>query len=100
MKDFLNFQYGEKWQILILQKLIFFPLSKNVFDILSLESLKCYLVGNRKCFTSISIDGLAEKFELPIKNVKKLVCKWIYNKDLKGSISSEGYLQIAQKKRS
>lgn len=31
--------------------------------------------------------------------VRKLVCKWIYNRDLKGSITSEGYLQMVQKKR-
>ena len=61
--------------------------------------MKCYLVGNRKCFTSISLEGLTEKFDLPLHTVRKLVCKWIYNRDLKGSITSDLYLQIAQKKR-
>jgi hypothetical protein len=43
---------------------------------------------------------LAQKFELEEKNIKKLVSKWIYSRDIQGSINGDGFLILAQKKHS
>jgi hypothetical protein len=64
------------------------------------ESLKCYLIANRKCFRSISIGGLAAKFELEERSIRKLICKLISERILQGTITREGYLVFAQKKQS
>lgn len=64
------------------------------------QSLKCYLIGNRKCFKTISIKGLADKFDIEEKGIRKLICKLISEKMLQGSITREGFLVIAQKKQS
>lgn len=65
-----------------------------------LESLKCYLIGNRKCFKSIALSSLAEKFTLDEKAIRKYICKLISEKILQGSINRAGYLIFFQKKQS
>lgn len=72
----------------------------NLLRIVKEQSLKCYLIGNRKCFKSISINGLATKFELEERTIRKLICKLISEKILQGAITREGYLVFAQKKQS
>lgn len=62
--------------------------------------MKCYLIGNRKCFKSISLSGLATKYSLEEKSIRKLICKLINEKILQGSITREGYLIFVQKKQS
>jgi hypothetical protein len=63
------------------------------------EALKCYLIGNRKCFRSIALGGLALKFGLEEKVIRKHVCKLINEKIIQGSITREGYLLFVQKKQ-
>jgi hypothetical protein len=61
--------------------------------------LKCYLIGNRKCFKSIALSGLSEKYALDQKAIRKYICKLISEKILQGSITREGYLVFVQKKQ-
>ncbi len=61
--------------------------------------MKCYLIGNRKCFKSIALKGLAAKFTLEEKAIRKSVCKLINEKIIQGSITREGYLIFVQKKQ-
>ena len=63
------------------------------------EALKCYLIGNRKCFRSIALAGLAKRFSLNEKAIRKHVCKLLSEKIIQGSITREGYLQFVQKKQ-
>jgi hypothetical protein len=65
----------------------------------NLEALKCYLIGNRKCFRSIALSSLADKFTLDQKAIRKHICKLINEKILQGSITSAGYLVFVQKKQ-
>lgn len=73
---------------------------ERTYLLLNSESLKCYLIGNRKCFKSISLSGLADKFALDEKAIRRLICKLINEKILQGSITLEGYLIFIQKKQS
>jgi len=57
------------------------------------------LIGNRKCFKSIALSGLAGKFSLEQKAIRKYICKLISEKILQGSITSSGYLVFVQKKQ-
>ena len=102
MKDFYNLKFGvrsKKFKILIptclesLKNVIFFIYFISV-------SLKCYLLANRKCFRSISLGNLANKFEMDEKNIRKLTSKWLYNREIQGSINEKGFLILAQKKQS
>ena len=61
--------------------------------------MKCYLIGNRKCFKSIALQGLADKFTLDLKVIRKYICKLIAEKILQGSINRAGYLVFVQKKQ-
>ena len=62
--------------------------------------MKCYLIGNRKCFKSIALSGLAEKFTLEEKDIRRHICKLISERILQGSITRSGYLVFVQKKQS
>ena len=72
----------------------------NFFIYFISVSLKCYLLANRKCFRSISLGNLANKFEMDEKNIRKLTSKWLYNREIQGSINEKGFLILAQKKQS
>lgn len=54
---------------------------------LNLVSLKCYLLANKKCFKSISLENMAIKFEMEDRIIRKLISKWIYSRDIQGSIN-------------
>ena len=58
------------------------------------------MIGNRKCFKSIALSSLAEKFTLDEKAIRKYICKLISEKILQGSINRAGYLIFFQKKQS
>ena len=77
---FLNSRFGTKLKTLKSLIKTWKKLSKIVIHILTLDALKCYILANRKCFRSISLSNMAQKFELEEKNIKKLVSKWIYSR--------------------
>jgi len=43
---------------------------------------------------------MATKFEVEEKTIRKLVSKWIYSREIQGSINEKGFLILAQKKHS
>ena len=100
MKDLLSYKSGEKLKMLLLLTKICYKSSNNVLFYLKLDSLKCYLLANRKCFKSISLANMAIKFEVEEKIIRKLVSKWIYSREIQGSINEKGFLILAQKKHS
>lgn len=49
-------------------------------------------MANRDCFRTISLDGLCRKFDMDLKNVRKLIFREINEKRILGNITSDGYL--------
>lgn len=48
----------------------------------------------------MSLSGLASKFEIDLKATRRLICKMIYERQIQGSLTHEGYLNFVQKKQS
>lgn len=62
-------------------------------------ALKCYILANRDCFVCVSLEGLARKFEMTPQAVKKLVCREINERKIQATITSDGYLKLAEKRK-
>ena len=64
------------------------------------ETLKCYLIGNHKCFLSLSLHGLAAKFALDEPTIRRTACRLASEKLLPLSISRNGFLLFQQRRQS
>ena len=62
------------------------------------SALHCYLIGNQKCFKCVSIEGLSQKFELPLTLVNRFIYKWIQHRELNATITDDGYLNMTHKR--
>lgn len=58
------------------------------------QSLKCFLISNEQAFTTISLRNLASKFELGESAVQTTVNKMIYNNELTGAVTEEGFIRL------
>ena len=58
------------------------------------QALRCFLISNKQAFTTISLQNLEEKFQLSASAVQTTVNKMIYDEDLVGSITEEGFVRL------
>ena len=58
------------------------------------QALRCFLIANKEAFTTMSLANLAERFELPVSDVRTVVSRMIYHNDLVGAVTEEGFVRL------
>jgi translation initiation factor 3 subunit C len=61
------------------------------------EAIRSYILTNQSNYDSISLELLANMFELNLSEVKKVLCQMIFNKEISASLESNGSILILYK---